>query len=146
MTVLYHGRNKQDVAYTYYDDLKEMATQSDFLMLTCPGGAATHNLVNAEILQALGKEGILINIARGSVVDESALVAALQGGVIGAAGLDVFADEPNVPQELISMDNVVLLPHIGSATVETRIKMGQLVIDNILAHFDGKELLTEVKL
>ena len=145
MTVLYHGRHKQDVAYTYYDDLKEMATQSDFLMLTCPGGAATQNIVNAEILQALGEGGMLINIARGSVVDEPALVKALQDKTIAGAGLDVFADEPNVPKELMAMDNVVLLPHIGSATTETRIKMGQLVIDNILAHFDGRELLTEVK-
>ena len=145
MEVVYHGRNKQEVDYTYYDDLKNMASDCDFLMLCCPGGEATHNLVNAEILQALGETGMLINIARGSVVDEPALVKALQDKVIAGAGLDVFADEPNVPESLISMDNVVLLPHIGSATVETRIKMGQLVIDNILAHFDGKELLTEVK-
>lgn len=146
MSVVYHGRSKQDVAYAYYDDLKVMASDCDFLMLTCPGGEATHNLINAEVLQALGENGMLINIARGSVVDEPALVKALQDKVIAGAGLDVFADEPNVPEALIGMDNVVLLPHIGSATVETRIKMGQLVIDNILAHFDGKELLTEVKL
>jgi lactate dehydrogenase-like 2-hydroxyacid dehydrogenase len=87
---------------------------------------------------------MLINIARGSVVDERALVRALRDGTIAGAGLDVFADEPHVPEELIPMDNVVLLPHIGSATIETRIKMGQLVIDNILAHFDGKILLTPV--
>lgn len=144
MTVVYHGRSKQDVAYTYYDDLKAMASDCDFLMLTCPGGEATQNLVNAEILQALGESGMLINISRGSVVDEPALIKALQEGVIAGAGLDVFADEPNVPDAFMVMDNVVLLPHIGSATVETRKKMGQLVIDNILAHFDGKELLTEV--
>ena len=146
MEVVYHGRNKQDVAYMYYDDLKAMALDCDFLMLTCPGGDATHNLINAEILQALGKTGMLINIARGSVVDEPALVKSLQDKTIAGAGLDVFADEPNVSESLISMDNVVLLPHIGSATIETRIKMGQLVIDNILAHFDGKELLTSVKM
>ncbi len=145
MNVVYYGPRKKDVAYTYYDDICEMARACDMLILTCPGGEATANLVDIHVLEALGEKGILINIARGSVVDEPALVAALQGGVIGAAGLDVFANEPNVPQELISMDNVVLLPHIGSATTETRIKMGQLVIDNILAHFDGKELLTEVK-
>ena len=146
MTVIYYGRNKQEVAYTYYDDLKNMAEDCDFLMLCCPGGAATHNLINAEVLEALGENGMLINIARGSVVDEPALIQALSDGTIKAAGLDVFADEPNVPQALISMDNVVLLPHIGSATNEIRKKMGQLVVDNIVAHFDGKELLTEVKI
>ena len=146
MDVVYHGRNKQDVDYTYYDDLKTMAQDCDFLMLTCPGGESTHNLINAEILQALGENSMLINIARGSVVDEPALIKALSDGTIKGAGLDVFADEPNVPKELISMDNVVLLPHIGSATMETRAKMGQLVVDNILAHFDKKKLLTEVKL
>ncbi len=146
MNVVYHGRSKQDVAYTYYDDLKAMALECDFLMLTCPGGATTQNLINAEILQALGENGMLINIARGSVVDEPALIKALNEGIIKGAGLDVFADEPNVPEALMAMDNVVLLPHIGSATTETRSKMGQLVIDNILAHFDGKELLTEVKI
>ena len=146
MTVVYHGRNKQDVAYEYFDDLLNMATEVDFLMLTCPGGEATKHLINAEVLMALGQRGMLINIARGSVVDERALVRALRDGIIAGAGLDVFADEPNVPEELIPMDNVVLLPHIGSATVETRTKMGQLVIDNILAHFAGEPLLTEVSI
>lgn len=145
MKVIYHGRNKQDdKPYKYYEDVTEMAQNSDFLMLCCPGGPSTANLIDANVLDALGKGGILINIARGSVVDEPALVQALQNGTIAAAGLDVFANEPHVPEEYISMDNVVLLPHIGSATVETRTKMGQLVIDNILAHFDGKALITEV--
>jgi len=145
MEVVYHGRHEQkDKPYKYYADVVEMAKDCDFLMLCCPGGAATANLVDIHVLEALGPEGILINIARGSVVDEPALVEALQNGTIAAAGLDVFAKEPHVPVEYISMDNVVLLPHIGSATLETRTKMGQLVIDNILAHFDGKPLLTEV--
>jgi len=145
ITVVYHGRNEQkDKPYQYYSDVIEMAKDSDFLMLCCPGGPATANMIDANVLDALGPQGILINIARGSVVDEPALVEALQNGTIAAAGLDVFANEPHVPQEYISMDNVVLLPHIGSGTVETRTKMGQLVIDNILAHFDGKPLITEV--
>lgn len=145
MEVVYHGRNEQkDKSYQYYGDVIEMAKACDYLILCCPGGAATANMIDANVLDALGPKGILINIARGSVVDEPALVSALQNGTIAAAGLDVFAHEPYVPEEYISMDNVVLLPHIGSATVETRTKMGQLVIDNILAHFDGKPLLTEV--
>ena len=145
MEVSYYGPNeKPQHPYKYYDDVTTMARECDYLMLCCPGGAATANLVDANVLDALGASGILINIARGSVVDEPALIEALQNGTIKAAGLDVFANEPHVPQELISMDNVVLLPHVGSATVETRMAMGQLVIDNILAHFDGKTLLTEV--
>ena len=146
MNVVYYGpRKKSEYDYKYYSDIMEMAKDSDFLMLTCPGNEATANLIDANVLDALGPHGTLINIARGSVVDEPALIAALQNGTIAAAGLDVFANEPHVPQEFISMDNVVLLPHIGSATVETRKVMGQLVVDNILACFDGKPLLTEVK-
>jgi lactate dehydrogenase-like 2-hydroxyacid dehydrogenase len=121
-----------------------MAQICDFMILTCPGGEATANLVDTNVLEALGSKGILINISRGSVVDQPALIGALQAGTIAGAGLDVFANEPHVPEELISMDNVVLLPHIGSATKETRTLMGQLVIDNIVAHFDGKALLTPV--
>ena len=145
MNVVYYGpREKSGYNYKYYADICEMARDCDFLILTCPGGEATANLVDTNVLDALGSKGILINIARGSVVDQPALIKALQEGGIKGAGLDVFADEPHVPQELISMDNVVLLPHIGSATVETRIVMGQLVIDNIMAHFDGKELPAKV--
>ena len=145
MNVVYYGpREKSQYSYKYYDDLIAMASDCDYLMLTCPGGEATAGLVDGHVLDALGSNGILINIARGSVVDESELIKALQEGRISGAGLDVFANEPHVPAELISMDNVVLLPHIGSATKETRTAMGQLVIDNILAHFDGKDLLTKV--
>lgn len=146
MNVVYYGpREKKDYSYKYYDDVTAMARDCDFLMLTCPGGEATANLVDANVLDALGEKGILINISRGSVVDEPALMIALQTGTIAAAGLDVFPNEPHVDPAYNSMDNVVLLPHIGSATVETRTAMGQLVIDNILAHFDGKPPITQVK-
>ena len=145
MNVVYYGpREKKDYSYKYYDDVTAMAQDCDFLMLTCPGGPETENLIDANVLDALGPKGILINIARGTVVDEPALIQVLQNGTIAAAGLDVYRNEPHVPPEYISMDNVVLLPHIGSATVETRSVMGQLVVDNILAHFGGKPLITEV--
>lgn len=146
MEIAYHGRTKQDVPYRYYPDLTRMAEDCDVLILSCPGGPETANLVDSHILEALGPQGFLINVSRGTVVDEPALVAALQGGVIAGAGLDVFLNEPDVPPELISMDNVVLLPHIGSATIETRTEMGRLVVDNIAAHFEGKSLLSEVKI
>lgn len=144
MDVVYHGRTKQDVPYRYYPDLTRMAEDCDVMILSCPGGPDTVNLVDSHILEALGPQGFLINVSRGTVVDEPALIAALQGGVIAGAGLDVFVNEPDIPPELISMDNVVLLPHIGSATFETRTEMGRLVIDNIAAHFEGKPLLTQV--
>jgi lactate dehydrogenase-like 2-hydroxyacid dehydrogenase len=145
MEILYHGRRRQpDVPYPYYADLVAMARDCDFLVLTLPGGPETRNLVNAEVLAALGPQGTLVNVARGSIVDEPALIAALQSGALGAAALDVFADEPRVPAELMAMDNVVLQPHVGSATHGTRAAMGQLVVDNLLAHFAGKSLLTRV--
>jgi hydroxypyruvate reductase len=145
MIVVYHSRHKKpEVAYRYYDDLAAMAAASDFLALVIPGGAATRHLVDARILAALGKKGYLVNVARGSVVDEAALVKALQDGVIAGAGLDVFADEPRAPAALFEMDNVVLQPHQASATHETRTAMGQLMIDNLKAHFAGKPLLTPV--
>ncbi len=145
-TVVYHSRTKKDVPYTYFCDLEEMAQVCDFLVLACAGGDETKGLINLKILEALGSKGYLINIARGSVVNEEDLLIALRNRAIAGAGLDVFADEPNVPEAMLSMDNVVLSPHVGSATLETRSKMGQLVIDNFLAHFDGKPLLTPVKL
>lgn len=145
MTIVYHSRHKKlEIAYRYYDDLAAMAEASDFLLLILPGGAATRHLVDARILDALGKKGFLINIARGSVVDEAALVKALQDGVIAGAALDVFADEPRAPEALFTMDNVILQPHQASATHETRTAMGQLMIDNLKAHFAGKPLLTPV--
>jgi lactate dehydrogenase-like 2-hydroxyacid dehydrogenase len=121
-----------------------MARDVDTLVVIVPGGAATQNMINAEVLDALGANGILINIARGSVVDEPALIKALQDKRILAAGLDVYVKEPEVPKELIEMENVVLFPHLGSASVYTRTKMDQLVVDNILAWAAGKPPLTPV--
>lgn len=125
-------------------DLVALAGQSDFLVVAASGGAATRNLVDRGVLDALGPDGILINVARGSVVDEPALVAALAEGRLGGAGLDVFAHEPEVPQALWAMDNVVLQPHQASATVETRRAMADLVLANLAAHFAGREPLTPV--
>lgn len=143
--ISYHGRAEQpDQSYSYFNNLTDMAQSSDYLIAICPGGPATDKIVNRDVLEALGPNGTFINVARGSVVDEPALVAALQSGALGAAGLDVFADEPNVPSELLTMDNVVLQPHQGSGTVETRRAMGDLVVDNLAAHFAGKAVLTPV--
>jgi lactate dehydrogenase-like 2-hydroxyacid dehydrogenase len=145
MVICYGGpRPKDDVAWRYYPDLVEMARDVDCLMLTCKGGAETARLIGREVIEALGPEGWLINIARGSVVDEAALVDALVGGRLGAAGLDVFAREPHVPEALLGLDNVVLQPHQGSASEETRSAMGRLVLENLEAHFAGRPLLTPV--
>lgn len=147
MKVSYHGpREKSEVAYQYYADLRQMAENSDYLVLACPGGPDTKHIINAKILKALGPKGFVINIARGSVINTEDLLVALSNREIAGAGLDVYETEPNIPQALISMDNVVLLPHIGSATMETRTAMGKLVIANILAHFEGNPLLTPVTL
>jgi lactate dehydrogenase-like 2-hydroxyacid dehydrogenase len=121
-----------------------MARDVDVLMCVAPGGPETKHLVNADVLRALAPDGVVINVGRGSVVDELALIAALRDKVILTAGLDVFEDEPRVPQELIDMDHVVLLPHVGSASVYTRNAMGQLVVDNLVAWFSGKGPLTPV--
>ena len=143
--VVYHARQpRAHLRYRHYPKLTDMARDVDTLMVTVPGGAATANMINAEVLDALGPNGILINIARGSVVDEVALIKALAEKRIMAAGLDVFAKEPQVPQELIAMDNVVLFPHVGSASVYTRDRMDQLVVDNIAAWAAGKPPLTPV--
>lgn len=143
--IVYHGRSQQaDVSYRYFPTLVGMAEAVDVLMAVAPGGADTRHIINAEVLAALGPEGVLINVGRGSVVDESALIAALQAKTILSAGLDVFEDEPKVPAELIAMDHIVLLPHIGSASVHTRNAMGQLVVDNLVSWFKGKGPLTPV--
>ena len=143
--VVYHARQQRpQLRYRYYPKLIDMARDVDTLMVIVPGGAATANMINAEVLNALGPTGILINMARGSVVDEPALIKALTEKRIMAAGLDVFAKEPQVPQELIAMDNVVLFPHVGSASVHTRDRMDQLVVDNIVAWAAGKPPLTPV--
>jgi lactate dehydrogenase-like 2-hydroxyacid dehydrogenase len=145
LTIAYHGRRAQaDVAYRFYPDLVVMARDVDVLIVVTPGGPETRHLVNAPVLEALGPQGILVNVARGTVVDERALIDALQRGVILSAGLDVFEDEPRVPAELIAMDHVVLLPHVGSASVHTRNAMGQLVVDNLASWFAGKGPLTPV--
>ena len=145
MRITYHGRKPQaGVSHKYYPKLVDMARDCDVLMVICAGGAETFHIVNAEVLAALGPEGTLINVARGSVVDEPAMVKALADGTLGAAGLDVFEAEPGVPEALWAMDNVVLQPHVGSATHETRKAMGDLAVDNLRAHFAGKPVLTQV--
>jgi lactate dehydrogenase-like 2-hydroxyacid dehydrogenase len=140
--VAYHSRSaRPDTPYRYYDNLRTMAADVDVLLSILPGTEATRHVINASILEALGADGILVNVGRGSVVDEAALVAALKDGTIRAAGLDVFANEPNVPPELVALPNAVLLPHVGSASVHTRNAMGQLVVDNLTSWFrDGKPL------
>lgn len=137
-------RPADDVPYRYFTDALSLAAASEVLFVTVPGGAATRGMVNRDVLEALGPEGLLVNVARGSVVDEPALCATLASGALGGAALDVFADEPNVPPALVALPNVVLTPHIGSFTYETRRAMGQLVIDNLAAHFAGRPLLTPV--
>jgi len=145
MSIAYYNRSERDdVSYPYHASAAALAEACDVLALTCPGGEATLNLINAEVLEALGPKGYLINISRGSVVDEAALVRALLSRTIAGASLDVFADEPNVPEALFGLENVVLQPHQASATVETRTAMGNLTIDNLLAHFQGQPLPNRV--
>jgi lactate dehydrogenase-like 2-hydroxyacid dehydrogenase len=143
--VVYHSRNPQpDVVHKYYPKLIDMARDVDTLMVIVPGGAATKNLIDAEVMKALGPNGVLINMARGSVVDEQALIQALKDRTILSAGLDVFVNEPHVPNELIEMDHIVLFPHLGSASAATRKAMDQLVVDNLKVWFSGKLPLTPV--
>ena len=145
MQIAYHTRSpKAGVPYAYHADLLSLARDSDFLVLITPGGAGTRHLVNAQVLQALGPKGILVNVARGSVVDEAALIEALEGGVIGGAALDVFEDEPRVPQRLMDLPQVVLVPHIGSATGQTRQAMADLAFGNVREHFAGRPVPTPV--
>ncbi len=142
--VSYHTRTEKDVNYPYFAKLTDMATAVDVLIVITPGGSSTRHLVNADVLEALGPDGILINVSRGSVVDEAALVAALQSGKLGGAGLDVFDQEPRIPDALKPMDNVVLTPHVGSATVETRQAMGDLVCQNLSQFLKDQTVLTPV--
>jgi hydroxypyruvate reductase len=145
MEIAYYGpRRKNEVVYPYFADPVALADWAEILIVAAPGGEATRHLVSRAVIEALGPEGTLINIARGSVVDEMALVEALDTGRLGRAGLDVYTSEPNVPEALFAMDNVVLSPHTGSATHDTRGAMGDLTVDNLLAHFAGKPLLTPV--
>ena len=145
LPIVYHSRNPAaGVAWRHYSDLKAMAHDVDALIVITPGGSATKHMINAEVLKALGSNGILINVARGSVVDETALIEALRNRTIYSAGLDVFADEPRVPKELIEMEHIVLLPHVASGSHYTRRAMGQLVVDNLKSWFAGKGALTPV--
>ena len=145
MSIAYTSRNKVvDSPYAYYPTPAALAAEVDFLMVITPGGAGTKGLINAEVLAALGKKGYLINVARGSVVDESALIEVLKNEGIAGAALDVFEDEPNVPEALMQMRNVVLTPHVASATWQTRRAMADLAFGNLQAHFSGKPLLTPV--
>ncbi|VAW16869.1 D-3-phosphoglycerate dehydrogenase [hydrothermal vent metagenome] len=145
MQVVYFGRtNQKDQPYQYFNDLVKMAENCDWLIVATPGGKETNKMVDASVLDALGKNGFLVNIARGSVVDEISLVKKLEQGELAGAGLDVFDDEPNVPPALFEMDNVILSPHQGSATRGTRNAMGQLLVANLDAFFAGKPLLTKV--
>lgn len=144
MQVAYHGRAPQpDQPYRYYSSLEEMARDVDWLVIAAPGGPATEGLVSRAVLEALGK-GSLINVARGSIVDQRALVEMLVAGKLGGAALDVFASEPHIPPELRSLDNVLLSPHRGSATAQTRARIGQLMLDNLVAHFEGRPLPSPV--
>jgi lactate dehydrogenase-like 2-hydroxyacid dehydrogenase len=143
--MVYHSRKPAaGMSYQHYPDLIEMAKAVDTLMVIVPGGASTTKMINAEVMKALGPRGVIINLARGTVIDEQALIAALKSGTILAAGLDVFEKEPHFPDELKAMQNVVLLPHIGSASVSTRNAMDQLIVDNLKAWFAGKPPLTPV--
>lgn len=145
VAIAYHGRSRQpEVAYAYHDSPAALAAASDVLIAIVPGGGGTRHLVDARVLDALGPDGVFINVARGSVVDQDALVAALAERRILAAGLDVYADEPNVPEALVAMEQVVLLPHLGSASERTRAAMGKLVVDNLASWFTTGRALTPV--
>ncbi|MEP2892299.1 2-hydroxyacid dehydrogenase [Tateyamaria sp.] len=140
----YHTRSKKDVPYIYHPDLTDMAKAVEVLICITPGGPSTQHIVNQEVMNALGPEGTLINVSRGSVVDETALVKALQDGRLGNAALDVFEAEPKIPDALKTMSNAILLPHVGSATHETRAAMGGLVVDNLISHLNSGKVLTSV--
>lgn len=145
MKIAYHSRNRQPgVAYDYYAKPVDLASHVKILVVACPGGKETERMVSREVIDALGKDGYLINVSRGSTVDEPAMVDALVNGRLAGAGLDVFAAEPKVPDALLKLDNVVLQPHVSSGTHWTRAAMGQLVVDNLAAFFAGKPLLTQV--
>jgi D-3-phosphoglycerate dehydrogenase len=145
MKVLWHGpRPKPGIPYEYISDLVELARRSDFLMVACKGGEETRGLISASAIEALGPKGTLINIARGSVVDESALIERLRDGRLGFAALDVYQNAPRIAPMFLELPNVLLQPHHGSATVETRTAIGQLMIDNLTAHFAGRKLPTPV--
>jgi lactate dehydrogenase-like 2-hydroxyacid dehydrogenase len=142
--ILYHTRSEKNLPFEYCGDLVDMAERCDVLICITPGGPSTEKIVNKQALEALGPEGMVINVSRGSVIDEAAMIEALQNGTLGKAGLDVFEKEPHIPNALKSMDNVVLLPHVGSATHETRAAMGKLTVDNLLKWKENGTVLTPV--
>jgi len=144
MKIHYHNRSRKDVPYVYERDAVALARASDVLMVVTPGGAGTQHIVNARVLEALGRDGFLVNVSRGSTVDEAALMRSLQEGRIAGAGLDVFDNEPSIDPRFFALENVVVLPHVGSATVETRTAMGNLQIENLRLHFAGKPVRTRV--
>lgn len=145
MSIAYTARSaKPELPFRFFEDAAALAAESDYLVVITPGGAGTRKMVDARVLKALGPKGILVNVARGTVVDEDALIDALQKGLIGGAALDVFEHEPRVPQALREMPHVVLAPHIGSATAETRQGMADLALDNLVRHFAGQPVLTPV--
>ncbi|UYN99452.1 MAG: 2-hydroxyacid dehydrogenase [Devosia sp.] len=145
MRVVYHGRRQQpNTPYIYYDDLKDMARDSDWLVVIAPGGKGTEGIVNRAVLEALGPRGHIVNVARGTLIDEAAMVDLLVSGGLGGAALDVFVEEPKVPEALLGLDNVVLSPHQGSATHQTRDAMGALLVANLERHFAGEPLISAV--
>jgi lactate dehydrogenase-like 2-hydroxyacid dehydrogenase len=146
MSARYHGPRRKEGPWPFHSDLTELARLSDCLVITCPLTQATRGLVNMPILDALGPDGFLVNVARGPVVDEQALIAALRNGRIAGAGLDVYWDEPRVPAELLAMENVVLTPHMGSSTREVREERGRKLLANLQAHFSGKPVPNPVSL
>lgn len=145
MRVVYHGRRRQPAEpHVYYDDLTAMARDSDWLVVIAPGGKGTDRIVSRQVLEALGPEGMLVNVARGSLIDEPAMLELLQNGGLGGAALDVFENEPQVPEAFFALDNVVLSPHQGSATHQTRDAMGALLVANLERHFAGEPLISAV--
>lgn len=144
MRVAYTGRNRKNVPYEFQENLLELARDSDVLVLLCPGGPETRHLINAAVFEAMSPDAWVVNLSRGSVIDEAALIDALQRKAIGGAALDVFENEPHIDARFLDLDNVVLYPHHASGTVETRGAMSQLVVDNLKAHFQQKPLLTPV--
>lgn len=145
MRVVYFGRHHQpSVPYIYYDKLEDMARDSDWLVVIAPGGKGTEKIVSRQVLEALGPEGCIVNVARGTLIDEPAMVELLVNGGLGGAALDVFENEPQVPAELLTLDNVVLSPHQGSATHQTRDAMGALLVANLEKHFAGEPLISAV--
>lgn len=145
MRVIYQGpRKKPDAPYEYVADPVELARQSDYLMVACKGGEETRHIVSKAVIEALGPQGTLINVARGSCVDEPAMIAALKTGKLGYAALDVFENAPNISKDFLALPNVIVQPHHATATVETRTEIGQVMLDNLAAHFAGKKLISPV--